>query len=619
MPIARAARKERMSKHQKKTKNHKTVSSTSKSPGSTLSLCMIVKNEADNLKECLQCFQAAADEIVVVDTGSTDQTPELARAFGARVFHFPWTHNFSAARNFSLQQATGDYVLWVDADDRIDPDELSKIRRLKPHLRKKPWNAYYFIVSDNAADLGTIVFLQLRLFPRIPAARFDGKIHEQITGSLQQAGIPCLRTDILLRHVGNRDQAHLMEKSQRNLVILQEALLADAKNPVLLFHAGRTLANLNQREAAIEHMQKILAFPECRIRYPRLALEAGLLQARYYAEMSRHAFSERILRDLLEAFPQEDILHFFLGEAYLKNEHYPEAAAELEKALSIPLQTQVTPLNLVRMSFQRYFYLGLAYQETGRIPQAKEMYIKSLAEHGEKYLSLQALGVLCLKSGEFQEAIRYFEQVIEAGNDSDGTYSNLGLAYRKLKQYSKAERAFLKAIGINGQRVETLANLGHLYWEQKDYARAANCFSQAWELNPTLLDAALALSELYYRFQDLDNLVKICGSLLQQLHLPATPTLDGYSDLAGLYEMIGDTLLLEGRRDLAELAFRAGLQIFPQAGNLSKYLDPAVFPGALPAKLAVIQESLQNHALDGINLKELKTVLELRVADPVPY
>ena len=92
---------------------------------STLSLCMIVKDEETVLPRCLESVQGLFDEIVVIDTGSTDQTREIARAFGAEVFDFQWRDDFSVARNFSFSKATSDYLFWMDADDVSRAPRLS--------------------------------------------------------------------------------------------------------------------------------------------------------------------------------------------------------------------------------------------------------------------------------------------------------------------------------------------------------------------------------------------------------------------------------------------------------------------------------------------------------------
>ena len=95
-----------------------------------LSACVIVKNEEKNLPQWLSYANAAADERIVVDTGSTDRTVELARAAGAQVYSFPWQENFAAAKNFAIEQATGDWIAFLDADEYFPPEDCLAVRAL---------------------------------------------------------------------------------------------------------------------------------------------------------------------------------------------------------------------------------------------------------------------------------------------------------------------------------------------------------------------------------------------------------------------------------------------------------------------------------------------------------
>ena len=140
----------------------------------SLSLCMIVKDEAENIRACIRSIKRAVDEILIVDTGSTDSTQEIAGALGAKVFQFPWCDDFAAARNESIRHATGDYIIWLDADDRVDPSELTKIRLLKQILPKKKSKAFFVVVNSQSPVDGESLFRQLRIFPNIPGAIFEG-------------------------------------------------------------------------------------------------------------------------------------------------------------------------------------------------------------------------------------------------------------------------------------------------------------------------------------------------------------------------------------------------------------------------------------------------------------
>lgn len=147
----------------------------------TISLCMIVKNEALLLSRCLDSIKEVADEIIIVDTGSTDNTVEIAKSYTQKVYHFDWIDDFSAARNFSFDQATKDYILWLDADDYIKPKDLNKIKRLKKVLSDNT-NSVYFNYDYAFDDFGnpTLTFKRERLVKNNPENRWVGFVHEYI-------------------------------------------------------------------------------------------------------------------------------------------------------------------------------------------------------------------------------------------------------------------------------------------------------------------------------------------------------------------------------------------------------------------------------------------------------
>ena len=168
------------------------------SPG--LSVCMIVKNEEDNLGDALADFTSFADEIVVVDTGSADRTVEIARQFTPNIFHFKWIDDFAAARNFAMSKATKKYQLWLDADDRITPESQGYINSLKSMFDGK--KAFYFVLQNQQNDSPPSSCRQLRCTPLLPEIRFEGSIHEQIFPSAVRAGLELVTTDIVIRHMG---------------------------------------------------------------------------------------------------------------------------------------------------------------------------------------------------------------------------------------------------------------------------------------------------------------------------------------------------------------------------------------------------------------------------------
>ena len=145
----------------------------------TISLCMIVKNEAAVLGRLLDCVDGIFDEIVIADTGSTDATPRIAASHGAAVFSVPWTDDFSAARNASLEKATGDYLFWLDADDVIDEENRKKLLALKENLPPETDMVMLpYAAAFDGAGRPSFVYYRERLFRNHAGFRFRGFVHE---------------------------------------------------------------------------------------------------------------------------------------------------------------------------------------------------------------------------------------------------------------------------------------------------------------------------------------------------------------------------------------------------------------------------------------------------------
>ncbi|HSR13026.1 MAG TPA: glycosyltransferase family 2 protein, partial [Thermodesulfobacteriota bacterium] len=213
-----------------KKKNKKITEAARGAFAGKLSLCMIVRDESRHIRDCIESVKMVVDEIVVVDTGSGDDTREIATELGAKVFNFPWSDDFSAARNESIRRATGDYILWLDADDRMDPQEVRKLGLLKAKLDVRKNQAYYLVLNSQSPIDGETLFHQMRLFPKIPGALFEGRVHEQIFEVLARLGVRLIPTDIVIRHIGYPDVATSVKKTERNLAILRQALNEEPGN-----------------------------------------------------------------------------------------------------------------------------------------------------------------------------------------------------------------------------------------------------------------------------------------------------------------------------------------------------------------------------------------------------
>ena len=189
-----------------------------------ISACVITKNEAENLPRWLASMRTFADEMIVVDTGSTDATVEIARAGGARVCHFDWINDFAAAKNFALDQAKGDWVVFTDADEYFTEESAPRVRPLiEEYGKKETFDGFIVhlvnIDMDTGALLGTSAEVQ-RIFRRAPHIRFVGSIHEHVENlSGDPAREMAMAPGLVLYHTGYSPRI-IKEKSKRDLALL---------------------------------------------------------------------------------------------------------------------------------------------------------------------------------------------------------------------------------------------------------------------------------------------------------------------------------------------------------------------------------------------------------------
>jgi glycosyltransferase involved in cell wall biosynthesis len=187
---------------------------------------MIVKNEAGNLERCLDSVRGLVAEIVAVDTGSTDATPEIARRHGAKVFSFDFTKvDFAAARNYGLGKATGKWILVLDADEVLDGAGWEAMRP----LIERDSHAGYFLERHNfsAGSAAAKRDFCVRLFPNRPDYRFRGRVHETVDSSILESGGRLVRTGIRIAHHFAMDKEARRRKNLQYIEILKEELAAD--------------------------------------------------------------------------------------------------------------------------------------------------------------------------------------------------------------------------------------------------------------------------------------------------------------------------------------------------------------------------------------------------------
>lgn len=342
-----------------------------------VSLCMIVKDEEEYLPKCLASINDIIDEIVIVDTGSTDKTVEIARNFGAKVYYFKWNNNFSEARNESLKYATKDWIFILDADDELTSESKENFKMLlNSKLDEKA--IYHFetlsyygssIEKDNIA-----VNLNPRLFKNNRGIHYEGEVHNQLISSEGDYNAVC--KEIKIYHYGYIDKRIVSkDKRNRNIYILNEQVKKNPNNGFAYFNLGNEYGALDDMNKALEYYYKAYKSFNPRTGYSSLLI-------------LRIIISNLRLRNYNEAvkFVDIGILHYpectdfyFYQALILKELDRPTLQIKaLEKCIELGEPPSELKFIFGTWSYRAYYELGKIYMKYKDYYTAYDYYVDAL-------------------------------------------------------------------------------------------------------------------------------------------------------------------------------------------------------------------------------------------------
>lgn len=303
--------------------------------GKCLSACLIVRDEADQLLRCLRSLAPVVDDVVVVDTGSRDDTVEVARSAGARIARVPWQGDFSAARNTALGMARGDWILVLDADEELDEASYALLRQyLEDPTAEAHWCRVVSYLGDVPDDSNVVENQSVRLFRNRRRYRFRGRIHEQILPALTEAGAEVKPSSITLLHYGYlAPVVALKQKVARNAAILQDEVQRHPEDPFTWFNLGTEHLRARHLAEAEEAFRRALALVgHDRPRYLSVVVRNLVLTLRAQGKLEEVL---EVLRHYQSVFPDYTDLVYLEGLIHADLLDWDSVESTMRRALAM--------------------------------------------------------------------------------------------------------------------------------------------------------------------------------------------------------------------------------------------------------------------------------------------
>ncbi len=490
---------------------------------------MIVRDSVRTLDSCLNSIRPWVDEMIVVDTGSIDDTPQIAARYGAKVFHFRWCDDFAAARNESLRYATGEWLFWMDSDDTIDETNGRKLRELANQTLERTPTAYVMQVHcpgpeiDGCRSLTSVD--HVKMFRNRPELKFEGRIHEQILAAIRRIGGEVVWTDLFLVHSGSDQSLEgRKRKHERDLRLLEMELADHPNHPFVLFNLGMTYGDMGEHARAIQYLVRSLevASPdESQVRKAYALLVSSQTQLGDYQAAWQTCQKGRAL------FAKDSELLFREGVLAHHLRRLPDAVKAYQAVLRKSNERHFSSVDPAITGYKARHNLALVYAELGQLNLAELQWRNVIAEMPTSRAGWRGLCEVLLSQRKFftaeAEAERLLSQpilrcqarlmlaavarhqgqwdtvrheldsaLLETPGDLDALQARCEFLFEH-GDLMEAEQALLKLCEASPGDGAAYHNLGTVYVRMEQLTKAAEFFRQSLQIRP---DAPQTRSQL---------------------------------------------------------------------------------------------------------------------------
>lgn len=447
-----------------------------------ISACMIAKNEEKVIARCIESYREAVDEIIVVDTGSTDQTVAIAKSLGAKVFHFQWIDDFSAAKNYALSKAKGDWIVFLDADEYFVHDTGRNIRPFLQKLDKTFFGVACRMVNidETSGKHGTEI-THVRIFKNDKHLRYQNPIHEQLHYSGRGTKLPIYmaeRQEFILHHTGYSDNIS-KQKADRNLAMLLKELDGDkATKPEYYYYIADVYFSLGEYDKTI-HYIRLFMDTGAKLSNLNVRVHSILIDAM----MNLNYPAGEIMPEVdiaIGKFPQNPIFHFYKAKFLYDDRRYDAAWCEVQRTLELhknytDIEVNLMPSNLGNM----YNMLGAVSELKGDYGAAVGYYLESLKWDKYEARAFDRL-IKLIRTQALEEIVVFLNSVYDLDMEADLDFLATSLINQAVpqvlayytalreKKYPKEDYVVLQMLVANGHYDKAFAAILDCYAKDKD-------------------------------------------------------------------------------------------------------------------------------------------------------
>ncbi|MDI6602293.1 MAG: glycosyltransferase [Thermoanaerobacteraceae bacterium] len=378
----------------------------------TISLCLITKDEEKNIVRCISSVKDIVDEIVIVDTGSTDKTVEIAKKLGAKVIETQWEDDFSKARNIALDNASSDWILFLDADEEIARDDVDKIKEL---INSDGYDAYLLKIINFAGSISSglsEIHYNIRLFRNKKSIRYRYPVHEQII-DLNTGNNPVAKmTDIKILHYGYLSEIRTEKnKTERYIKLISKYLDAHPNDVFQQFNLAVEYYNNGQYEKALKLLKKASKFVDAGLNYAtrlvRYMIEC-YLELKMYDEAYKYIIgAQNLYKDLPDFVFLEGMLYYY-------QHRYEKAIEMFKKCLDIGEYSNGIYVSMGGTgSYRALFNMAVCHEKLGDLNNAVKEYIEVLKSNRNFSDAFNRLMNILVKNEKPEDVERFFNDYVD--------------------------------------------------------------------------------------------------------------------------------------------------------------------------------------------------------------